>query len=79
MSRRDDIAALFPPRPATPPLAHIVSVEATTFGTREIVEYDVRPGERVRAILLVPEGRGPRLRPFDAACKEPTAISDKHS
>lgn len=60
MSRRAAIAALFPPRPLVPPRSRIVGVEPTDFGTREIVAYDVRRGERVRAVLLVPRGHGRR-------------------
>ena len=59
-TRRDAIAALFPPRPCVPPRTRIVSTEQTAFGSREIVTYDVARGERVRAILLVPRGGGRR-------------------
>jgi dienelactone hydrolase len=62
MSRRASILGLFPPRGAVPPEPVLLRGVKSDYGTRELIEYAVAPGERVRAYLLIPSGRT-RRRP----------------
>ncbi len=56
MSRHASILALFPARQPVPPRPRVIEGVKTDYGRRELVEYAVAPGERVRAFLLVPDG-----------------------
>ncbi len=56
VSCRAALRALFPPRIPTPLETCTLSVTACGDHTRELVEYAVAAGERVRAFLLLPSG-----------------------
>jgi dienelactone hydrolase len=57
MDRREALRALFPPRAAVAPQVERIERVPIAGGTRELLEYAVAPGERVRAFLLLPAGR----------------------
>jgi len=56
------ILGLFPSRRPVPPKPRVMARSRTDYGAREVIDYAVAPGERVRAFLLVPEERQ-RRRP----------------
>jgi dienelactone hydrolase len=59
-AERAALLALLPPRDCVAPEPRRIEGVRTDYGTREVVEYAVAPGERVRALLLSPAG--PRRR-----------------
>jgi len=58
--QRSAIRELFPSRRAVPPKPRLLARVATDYGARELIEYAVAPGERVRGFLLLPRGRAGR-------------------
>lgn len=54
--KRSEILKLFPKRKPIETNPRILKGIKTTYGTREMIEYSVAPGERVRAYLLTPKG-----------------------
>jgi dienelactone hydrolase len=56
VQKRNAILRLFPSRQAVPPKTRVLARVRTQYGVREVIEYAVAPGERVRAFLLVPNG-----------------------
>lgn len=61
MLDRDRLAALLGPLPEATPLEAVTLEQVRCDGyTRELVEYAVEPGERIRAYFLVPERRDGR-------------------
>jgi len=54
--KRGAILGLFPSRHAVPPKPRVLARTPTHYGAREVIEYAVAPGERVRAFLLLPGG-----------------------
>lgn len=61
-AKRSALLALLPARAPTAALPRLIEGVRTEYGTRELVEYAVAPGERIRAFLLSPPGRR-RRRP----------------
>jgi dienelactone hydrolase len=60
LTDRSTLLALFPPRIPVPPEPRVLERVDTDYGTRALVEYAVRRGERVRAFLLEPPRRRSR-------------------
>jgi dienelactone hydrolase len=60
MPTRAALLRLFPPRQAIPPKPRVLSRAKTEYGSREVIDYAVAPGERIRAFLLVPGGSARR-------------------
>ncbi|MFZ4695964.1 MAG: alpha/beta hydrolase family protein [Verrucomicrobiia bacterium] len=55
---RSRLLQLIPARHPVPPRSKILEGVITDYGIRELIEYTVAPGERVRAWLLTPRARG---------------------
>src|SRR5271157_2216134 len=55
--KRAALLRLFPSRRAVPPKPRVLARVRTEYGAREVIDYAVAPGERVRAFLLLPGGR----------------------
>lgn len=55
MALPDKFRSLFPKRRAVPPSLKTLQRCPTDYGERHLIEYDIEPGERVKALLLLPK------------------------